>query len=264
MVMAVLGIILMRRVLPTADPYLRWPAKASHWALAAGMGLCFAVIMFVADFWPQLMFKTRFPKLGYEITPVGVPGWLIGSLGAGPNEELIFRGVLVGMLTVLIPGRMRLSWFDVPVSAVIVALLFAIAHYPSFFRDPLLMALAQQTYAVIWAVFYVWLMERANSIAAPMLAHGLSDASEVAVTMIFLTWQREAHSQTQGSGCTRTATPASFCQVLPSPKRLAGSLRVFLPVALMPILAAPARDELPLPPTARPLAVPPVERFLGK
>ena len=122
------------------------------------------------------------------MTPVGVPGWLIVMFGAGPNEELVFRSFLVGLLTVLLPGRVRAGRFEVPLAGVVVALLFAGAHYQSFFHDPLAMAIAQAIYAAGFAIFYVWLMERAESVAAPMLTHGLSDVGEVAATMALMTW----------------------------------------------------------------------------
>jgi membrane protease YdiL (CAAX protease family) len=186
----VVAVLLLRRFLPQAPTYLRWPKKASHWWLAAAMGLAFAAIMLMADFWPQLFLHKPFPDQGYEMTTVGVPGWLIAMLGAGPNEELVFRSFLVGLLTVFVPGRVRAGAFEVPLAAVVVGLLFAGAHYGSFFHAPLAMAIAQALYAAAFSVLYVWLMERANSVAAPMLTHGLSDAAETAATMLLTTWWR--------------------------------------------------------------------------
>ena len=186
----VAAVLLLRRFLPQAPTYLHWPKKASHWWLAAAMGLAFAAIMLAADFWPQLFLHKPFPDKGYEMTPVGVPGWLVAMLGAGPNEELVFRAFLVGLLTVFVPGRVRAGGFEVSLGAVIVALLFAGAHYDSFFRYPLAMAIAQALYAMVFAVLYAWLMERANSVAAPMLTHGLSDAVETAATMALITGWR--------------------------------------------------------------------------
>jgi membrane protease YdiL (CAAX protease family) len=102
----------------------------------------------------------------------------------------VFRGVLVGMLTVLIPGRVRLGRFELPVSGFIVGLLFSAAHYRSFFDGPLRQAVAQQLYAFAFGLTYVWLMERSRSLLAPMIAHGLGDALEVAAVMVLsLAWR---------------------------------------------------------------------------
>ena len=181
-----IAVLLLRRFAPHAPTYLRLPRKRSDWWLAAGMGLAFALIMLVVDFWPQFLLHEPFPDQGYETTPIGVAGWMFAMLGAGPNEELVFRSFLVGGLGLFVPGRVRLGSFEVPLSGVVVALLFAAAHYQSFFHDPLAMAIGQQIYAIAFAILYVWLMERASSVVAPMITHGLSDAGEVAATMILM------------------------------------------------------------------------------
>ncbi len=102
---------------------------------------------------------------------------------AGVNEEPIFRGLLVGMLVVLVPGRVRIGRLDLPVAAYIVAALFGLAYYDSFLHQPLHLAIAQQIYAFAFGLTYVWLMERSRSLLAPALAHGLSDAVEVGIVM---------------------------------------------------------------------------------
>jgi membrane protease YdiL (CAAX protease family) len=178
-----LAVIAMRRLLPKADPYLRWPPGRSCIGLALAIGVAMALVMLVADYLPQLLSHVA-PQGGYEMTTVGIPGWLVVMLAAGPNEEIIFRGVLVGMLTVLVPGRVRMGRFEIPVSGVIVGLLFGAAHYKSFFTDPLHQAIAQQLYAFVFGLTYVWLMERSRSLLAPMIAHGLSDFLEVGTVML--------------------------------------------------------------------------------
>jgi hypothetical protein len=187
-VTGVAAVLLLRRFAPRAPTYLRWPARRSDWWLATGFGVAFALIMLAADFWPQMLLHRPFPNQGYEITPIGVPGWMLAMFGAGPNEELVFRSFLVGLLTLFVPGRVRAGNFDVPLSGVAVALLFGAAHYHSFFVESFAMALAQQLYAVGFAIVYVWLMERADSVIAPMVTHSVSDMGEVAATMALMTW----------------------------------------------------------------------------
>jgi membrane protease YdiL (CAAX protease family) len=182
-VCGLVGVLVLRRLLPQADSHLRWPPGGTYAGLAALVGASMAAIMLVADYWPQLLTLTA-PQHSYEMTAVGVPGWLGVMFAAGPNEEIIFRGVLVGMLTVLVPGRIRIGRLDLPFSAVIMGLLFAAAHYNSFLVDPLHQAIAQQVYAFGFGLTYVWLMERSKSLLAPMIAHGLSDTLEVGAVML--------------------------------------------------------------------------------
>jgi membrane protease YdiL (CAAX protease family) len=177
------AVLAMRRLLPQADAHLRWPPARTCVGLGIVVGFAMAAIMLIADYWPQLLGHTA-PQHNYEMTAAGVPGWLAMMMLAGPNEEIIFRGVLVGMLTVLVPGRIRAGSLDLPFSAVVVGLLFGAAHYNSFFVDPLHQALAQQVYAFGFGLTYVWLMERSKSLLAPMIAHGLSDTLEVGAVML--------------------------------------------------------------------------------
>lgn len=182
---ALIAIAAMHRLLPEAPTYLRRPEGKSLAGLAMLIGLLMGVVMLVADYWPQLLARTA-PDGGYDVSPVGASGWLFVMGVTGFCEEPLFRGLLVGMLTVLTPGRIRLGAFEIPVAGVIVALLFGIAHYDAFLRSPLHLAVAQQVYAFVWGVTYVWLMERSKSLLAPIIAHGVGDAVEVAAVMALM------------------------------------------------------------------------------
>ena len=180
------SLAVMRRVLPRADSHLRWPPGKTFVDLAIAVGVAMGLIMLAADYWPQLLARTA-PDGGYDISsPMGVTGWLGAMLAAGPNEEVIFRGLLVGLLAVLVPGRLRVGRLDLPVAGYIVAVLFGLAHYQNFFASPLHLAIAQQIYAFVWGLTYVWLMERSRSLLAPMVAHGLGDAVEVGAVMLLM------------------------------------------------------------------------------
>ena len=177
------GIAVMKRLLPQAPTCLRWPARGRGLvgpALAIGVGM--ALTMLVADWRPQLI-AHRAPDGGYDTTPAGVAGWLTVMACSGLCEEPIFRGLLVGLLTALVPGRVRVGAVDLPLSGVLVAVLFGLAHYTSFQVDPLWMAIAQQLYAFAFGLIYVWLMERSRSLVAPIIAHGVGDALEVAAVL---------------------------------------------------------------------------------
>jgi membrane protease YdiL (CAAX protease family) len=172
----------MKLLLPRADAYLRWPPGKSYVGLGVLIGLAMAVIMLVADYWPQLLSHTAIHD--YPTDPVNASGWLVGMGITGLAEETIFRGLLVGGLTYLIPGRLRIGALDLPVAAYIVSLLFGAAHYDSFLVSPLYLAMAQLIYAFVWGLAYVWLMERSKSLLAPIVAHGVSDAAEVGMVML--------------------------------------------------------------------------------
>lgn len=169
-------------VLPKLDAHLRWPEKGrSLAALALVIGIGMGLIMLVADYWPQLLTQT--PIDDYPIDPVDSSGWLFAMAITGLAEETIFRGLIVGLLVLAILGRVRIGAIDLPIAAYVASLLFGLAHYDNFFHSPLHLAIAQQIYAFVWGLIYVWLMERSGSLLAPTIAHGAGNAVEVGAVM---------------------------------------------------------------------------------
>ena len=180
-VVGVLAILAMRRLVPRAEGYLQWPPDRSYAGLALVIGLGMGLVMLVADYWPEMAAGTA-PD-DYPTDPFDAAGWIFAMAITGLAEETIFRGLLVGMLAVLVPGRLRIGRLDLPVAAYAVALMFGLAHYQSFMVDPLHQAIAQQVYAFAWGLAYVWLMERSRSLFAPMVAHGMGNFTEVAIVI---------------------------------------------------------------------------------
>jgi hypothetical protein len=183
---AILGLIAiaaMKRLLPQADAHLRMPKKDRGMiGIAVIVGIIMALIMLVADYWPQMLSGTA--PTDYPVNTIDSPGWLFAMAITGFAEEPIFRGLLVGGLAVLVPGRVRVGKLDLPLSAYIVALMFGLAHWQSFTVNPFYMAAAQQIYAFAWGIVYAWLMQRSRSLVAPIIAHGVGDAVEVGLVMV--------------------------------------------------------------------------------
>lgn len=186
--LGLIAILMMRRLLPAADDHLRWPPGRSYAGLAFLIGIGMGLVMLVADYWPALAAQTA-PDMSYSKYPLDSAGYLLGMITTGLAEETIFRGLLVGMLVVLVPGRLRVGSLDLPVAAYIVALMFGLAHWRSFTVDPFFQAMAQQIYAFVWGLLYVWLMERSRSLLAPIVAHGMGNFTEVAIVIALnATW----------------------------------------------------------------------------
>lgn len=181
--LGLVGIAVAKRLVPGMDAHLRWPPGRTYVGLALLIGVGMGLIMLIADYWPALLSQTP-PTTRYSATPFDSAGFLLGMLTTGLAEETIFRGLLVGLLVALVPGRVRIGAVDLPVAAYIVALLFALAHWKSFAVNPFHQALAQQTYAFVWGLVYVWLMERSRSLLAPIVAHGVGNFTEVGIIIL--------------------------------------------------------------------------------
>lgn len=182
-IVGLIGIAVMKKVLPKADAHLRWPPDRTLAGLAFATGVGMGLIMLIADYWPQLLAGQPLDT-SYATNPVDAAGWLVSMAITGLAEETIFRGLLVGGLALFVTGRVRAGGFDVPLAGVVVALLFCLAHWRTFIADPLHMAVAQQSYAFVWGLIYVWLMERSRSLLAPIIAHGTGNALEVGLVML--------------------------------------------------------------------------------
>ena len=184
LILALIGIAVGGRILPKADFGLRWPPARTYIGWAIFWGLAFALIMLVADAWPELIaFKA--PATPEPPTAVNVAGWLgFELLWVGICEETLFRGFLLGVLTALSPSRLRIFGTDISTAGITLALLFALAHVGNFATRPWYEALAQQIYAVALGIIYAWLREHSRSLVPAIAAHSLSDFGETALVFI--------------------------------------------------------------------------------
>jgi membrane protease YdiL (CAAX protease family) len=98
------------------------------------------------------------------------------ALMPGLNEELVYRGGLLGILNRLMPARMDLLGAWLGWGAVFTSFLFSLLH--GFWLDSRL-ALHIDAIALCNSFFtgfaFAWLRERTSSLLMPMLAHGLVD-----------------------------------------------------------------------------------------
>jgi membrane protease YdiL (CAAX protease family) len=140
----------------------------------------------VVDYAPQLIAGTV-PDLGFEPTPGNLWGWLFfEGVDVGPTEEIPFRALLVTYLALAMPGRLRIGRFEMNWAGVIVALIFALLHFESFFSRDLALAIGQQAYAFALGVLYAYWLEKSKSVLAPIVGHNVSDVTEYALLFIMV------------------------------------------------------------------------------
>jgi membrane protease YdiL (CAAX protease family) len=178
LILALVGIVIAKRLLRDSDFGLRWPPGRTYLGWAIFWGTAFGFIMLVADHWPALI-HLRAPDVPEAATPVNIAGWLGFELfWVGICEETLFRGLLLGVLMALSPSKIRIGGTQFSTAGITIALLFALAHAGNFAVRPWYEALAQQIYAVALGIIYAWLRERSGSLAPAIVAHSLSDFVE--------------------------------------------------------------------------------------
>src|SRR3546814_502979 len=180
--LCLIGDLILRRLLPASHDHSCWPPGRSYGGLAVLVWIGMGLVMLVSEYWPAISAQAA-PDMSYSKYPLDSACYLLGMITTGLAEETIFRVLLVGMLVVLVPGRLRIGSLDLPVAAYIVALMFGLAHWKSFTVDPFYQAMAQLIYAFVWGLIYVWLMERSRSLFASMVAHGMGNFTEVAIVI---------------------------------------------------------------------------------
>ena len=184
LILALVGIAIASRILPNADFGLRRPPARTYVGWAIFWGLAFAVIMLVADSWPELI-ALRAPAPPEPPTAANVAGWLgFELLWVGICEETLFRGFLLGVLTALSPSRLRVFGTEISTAGVTLAVLFALAHLGNFATRPWYEALAQQIYAIALGLIYAWLREHSKSLVPAIIAHSLSDFGETGLVFL--------------------------------------------------------------------------------
>jgi uncharacterized protein len=167
-----------------SDYGLRWP-KSKHYVLSAlAWGAFFGVLMTIVDYFPQIL-KRIPPPENLSLTPASVVAWLFAEgIYVGPTEEIPFRGLLQTFLMQRTSGRVRLWKFDMHIAGVVLALLFALAHIPSFWAEAFWPALGQQMYGFALGILYAYWREKSGSLLAPIIGHNVSDGVEYALMFL--------------------------------------------------------------------------------
>jgi len=185
LIFALVFIVVLKRF-QAFDAGLRLPPERTYVPSAILWGLFFGVLMTIVDYAPDLLAR-RPMDLGFPVTRDNIVGWSIfEGIYVGPTEEIPFRSLLVGYLISAMPGKIRLGRFSMSWAGIIVAVLFALLHFTSFFTRPSLAAAGQQVYAFALGVLYAYWFEKSKSIVAPIVGHNVSDLTEYAICFVLI------------------------------------------------------------------------------
>ena len=102
---------------------------------------------------------------------------LFESIMVGISEELVFRGLVFGVLEPHLQRKIRLPGFSISWAGLFAALFFALAHV-GFQLSPFAItsfAPMQIFMAFTLGIFYAVLREETGSLMGPILAHNISD-----------------------------------------------------------------------------------------
>jgi membrane protease YdiL (CAAX protease family) len=185
LLLGLIAIAIVKRFVP-ADYGLHWPREKTYIGAAVVWGALFGVVMFVVDFAPNFLARTK-PDLGFPLTSPNVVGWLLfEGVYVGPTEEIPFRALLVTYLAATMPGKLRLGRYQMNWAGIIAALIFALLHATNFRTRPFAVALGQQIYAFALGVLYAYWLEKSKSIVAPIIGHNAGDFVEYVILFLWV------------------------------------------------------------------------------
>ena len=148
----------------------------------AGLGIAMTVGFALAVSLPTYFLMSAAPQPTSSITAGAIVAVLITHLFViGSTQEVLFRGFVMGFLENRWPTIYRLGPVEVPLSGLIAAVIFTLAHVKPF---PPYAWPAQLAFSFIYGVIYAVMYRHTRSLLGPALAHGYSNAAYVAMMML--------------------------------------------------------------------------------
>jgi hypothetical protein len=159
----------------TVDFGLRRPSKSSDVWKAIAWSLLAATLFTLLRYAPNLLAHAP-PRPDHPLGGASFAGWtLFEGVYVGPTEEVLFRGLLIGILSGAGLGVLRLGRIELSGAAIVAALLFGAAHYPGVTAAPWWQTAFQIVYAMVLGLIYGYWFERSRSLLAPAIAHNATD-----------------------------------------------------------------------------------------
>ena len=118
------------------------------------------------------------PLLDFYFNWENILSYLIfESIIVGISEEIVFRGLVYGVLTPHFNNKIKLPGFSISYAGVISAIFFSIAHIGFQIIPFSITSIAPMQVFVAFAlgVFYAVVREKTGSLLGPILAHNISD-----------------------------------------------------------------------------------------
>ena len=180
--LSLLAILVLKRIAADYDFGLRWPnSLASLWR-ATGVALMVFAVFTVVNYLPNLIEGTA-PLPPHPAIPFSLVGWFVfQGLWVGPTEEILFRGLVMGVLAFGLPGGMSWRGVKISFSNLGAAVLFGLVHVVA--GQAWWQNLFHASYACLVGIVYgVW-RERSRSLLAPSIAHNATDFAALLVSTI--------------------------------------------------------------------------------
>jgi membrane protease YdiL (CAAX protease family) len=163
-----------------------WGLNLHEWRWSVKTASLFAVVWFVISLVLSILFT--FPsQIQYELTATNIISDLtFDFVLTGFSEEILFRGLIMGVLLLSWRGSIRIGSFKISVAGIVATVLFSLAHIGIDYRTLSITAIypLQLVFTTGLGLFYAVMRDKTGSLVGPIIAHGASDGLVTVVQLI--------------------------------------------------------------------------------
>ena len=178
--------ILMIVIFSKKQRLSNWGLNLRAWRWSVKTASLFALVWFVISLVLSILFT--FPsQIQYELTATNIISDLTFDFGlTGFSEEILFRGLIMGVLLLSWRGFIRIGSFKISVAGVVATVLFSLAHIGIDYRTLSITAIypLQLVFTTGLGLFYAVMRDKTGSLVGPIIAHGASDGFVTVVQLI--------------------------------------------------------------------------------
>ena len=184
MILAIITIFLITVI--SKKKICNWGLNLNHWQWSVKIASIFAIVWFTISLLLNLIFSFQ-SQVTYELNTANIISDLFFDfILTGFSEEILFRGLIMGILLHTWKGNLNIGSFQISIAGVVSTLFFAIAHigidYESFTINNI--SPMQLIFVVGLGLFYAIMRDKTKSLLGPIIAHGASDGL-ITVIQIF-------------------------------------------------------------------------------
>lgn len=154
-----------------------WGLNLRNAPFSLKISLRFALGWLLVSLVFNLLFS--FPShINYKLSFINILSDLFFDLiFTGISEEILFRGLIMGLLLTCIKGKMKIRHLEISYAAIITTILFSLAHIGIDYQHFRITDFSgiQMAFCVGLGLFYAVLREKSGSLLGPVVAHGASD-----------------------------------------------------------------------------------------
>ncbi len=185
MVLSLATIIVLLLVIKQSS-FHTWGFTLKNWKWSLFTAAKFAAGWLIITVLLNLLFSFE-NQIHYEQTIPNIIADLCFDFIVTPlSEEILFRGLIMGILILYFPGKLKIASLSISYAMLFSTLFFSLAHIGINYQELSISHLdsLQLLFTLGLGFFYAFMREKTDSLLGPILAHGFSDGSITVIQLL--------------------------------------------------------------------------------